>query len=382
VPTTVRPPAPPAATVADLVAYWSEVRENGPLAPATATAYLGAIARILRGQGVTAATPLDALDLTALIAAHAAAHPNLRPSTAASISAQLRAAVNGYRTRHQPDPASPFTAPAPEAGTTSIRPWYEPEGDSADTGGQEKTREKDLVEQNNHDADGFDGTLAHLGRFVEHARHSGLFGAKSTSLYAGAVRRILADQPHLAPVPAAEADLETIIKQFAAENPQLKPVTIGSYRTRLARVIAAYTAYLDEPVEKKPARATESQPIAMSIAVPLPGERSIHFSAPADLTDAEATAASALLRLHYRALAAARPEPGTWTLVFWPEQPEAAHLTGPTFRRALADYIRDRCPHLANRDDAAAIDAWYATEVFVILALDGHHEARDSATLL
>lgn len=252
--------------------------------------------------------------------------------------------------------------------------------------GHEKACGKDLVEQNYHDADGFDGTLAHLGRFTEHARHSGLFGAKSTSLYAGAVRRILADQPHLEAVPAAEADLEAIIKQFAADNPQLKPITIGSYRTRLARVIAAYTAHLSDPVATVPTSAAESQPLVMTIEVPLPGGRSIRFSAPADLTDEEATAAFELLRLHQRALAAARPEPGTWTLVFWPEQapeePEAAHLTGPTFRRALADYIRDRCPQYADCEDAAAIDAWYATEVFVTLALDGHHEARDSATLL
>ena len=72
--------------------------------------------------------------------------------------------------------------------------------------------------------------------------------------------------------------------------------------------------------------------------------------------------------------------------MFWPEhapdEPEAAHLTGSSFRRALADHIRERCPELTGHDDEAAIDAWYATEVFVALAFDGHHHARDSGTLL
>jgi hypothetical protein len=72
--------------------------------------------------------------------------------------------------------------------------------------------------------------------------------------------------------------------------------------------------------------------------------------------------------------------------VFWPEhapdEPEAAHLTGPSFRRALAEHIRGRCPELTGHEDDAAIDAWYATEVFVALAFDGHHHPRDSGTLL
>ena len=97
----------PAPTVADLVSYWSAVREDGPLAATTVSAYLGAIARILRGQGITADTALDDLDLSALIAAFTVAHPELKPSTLASIAAQLRAAVNGYLTRHQPDRADP-----------------------------------------------------------------------------------------------------------------------------------------------------------------------------------------------------------------------------------------------------------------------------------
>jgi hypothetical protein len=376
-PTTDPAPAP---TVADLVSYWTEVREHGPLAATTASAYLGAIARILKGPGITAATPLDGLDLPALTAAFTDASPDLKPSTRTSLGAQLRAAVNGYRTRHQPDLTDPFTPPAPEADTSGHE--HEPEPHPAQAG-----RSGDAGEVSGHDAgeEEFDGTLGDLRRFTDYARRSGLFSPVSASNYLGTVRRILSDQPHLKTVAASEADPDAIIKQFAEDHDQLRPITVESYRVRLARIIAAYTAYLaDQPPAIAPLPPVA--PAATAIEIPLPGARTVRFSAPADLTDQEAAATGAVLRLHHPGITAPPTVPGAWTLVFWPEhapdEPEAAHLTGPSFRRALADHIRDRCPELTRHDDEAAIDAWYATEVFVALAFDGHHHARDSGTLL
>ena len=123
-----------------------------------------------------------------------------------------------------------------------------------------------------------------------------------------------------------------------------------------------------------------STPVAGQV-VPLPGGRSVSLSAPPDLTDEESAAAGAVLRLHHPAMftsaapGAGQPAsgPGTWTLVFWPEYapdaPESAHLSGPTFRRALADYIRTRGPALADLDDRAAIDAWEKRLSFIV----AHH---------
>jgi len=368
-PTTDPAPAP---TVADLVSYWTEIRENGPLAATTVSAYLGAIARILRGPGITADTPLDGLDLPALIAEFTDAHPDLKPSTRASLVAQLRAAVNGYRTRHQPDPTDPFTPPAPETEASAGEPEPEPDLEDASRSGEAGEEE-------------FDGTLGDLGHFTDHARRSGLFSPATATNYLGTVRRILSDQPHLKTVLASEADPDAIMKQFAEDHRQLKPITIASYRVRLARIIAAYTAHLaDQPPAAAPPRPIA--PAVTAIEIPLPGARTVSFSAPPDLTDQEAAAVGALLRLHHPGITAPPAAPGTWTLVFWPEyapdEPEAVHLIGPSFRRALADHIRDRCPELTGHDDGAAIDAWYATEVFVALAFDGHHHARDSGTLM
>jgi hypothetical protein len=44
--------------------------------------------------------------------------------------------------------------------------------------------------------------------------------------------------------------------------------------------------------------------------------------------------------------------------------------------------VRERCEELSEHGDDDAIDAWFSTEVFVALALPGHHDARDAATFL
>jgi hypothetical protein len=378
----------PVPTVADLVAYWTEVRENGPLAATTVSAYLGAIARILRGPEITAETPLAELDLPALTDAFTAAHPDLKSSTLTSITAQLRAAINGYSTRHGLDLTNPFTPPAPESEADRGENEREREGDRAGANHGSETCEHAAEEPGGQAGDDeFDGTLAHLERFTDHARRAGVLTTKTASVYRGAIRRILASAPHLAAVHAADADPLALVEQYAERNPHLAASTISNYRARLVRVIAAYTAHLAEhEQERQPPASPPAPPAPGLIEIPLPGERTVRFSAPPDLTSQEARATLAVLSLHHPGLTAPPAVPGTWTLVFWPEhapdEPEAAHLTGPSFRRALADHIREHCPELTGHDDDAAIDAWYATEVFVALAFTGHHHAHDSGTLL
>jgi len=367
---------PAAETVADLVEYWSTVRRDGPLAPATVNAYLGAIGRILQNQGVLATARLDELDLPALTASYENAHPDLQPATLKNAASHLRAAINGYRARNQPVPAAPATSPFTVPDTA--RP-AEPEREQAD-----------------HDPE-FDGTLAHLPAFARHTGRSGQLRAKTADLYAGAVHRILADQPHLAKLRAENADPVAIMKQFGENNPGLKRATLKAYTTRLTSALAAYAAHLTVSGVNGPQPATPEprpDPEGAGQVVALPGGRSVRLSAPPDLTDEESAAAGAVLRLHHPAMftsaapGAVQPAsgPGTWTLVFWPEYapdaPESAHLSGPTFRRALADYIRTRGPAVADLDDRAAIDAWYSTEVFVAHAFDGHHEPVDAGALL
>lgn len=332
-------------TVADLAAYWSGVREHGPQSPATATAYLGAIARILHRQGVAASATLDELDLPALTASFAAAQPDLQPRSLASITGHLNAAINGYHARHRPGlsapTASPFTPPATEAGGASSAP-------------QEPDEHKGTHEQ---------------------AR---------------------AQEPHLASRPAAQADPQVITKEFTGRHPGLSLGAIASYGPRLTKAIAAYTAYLADPhtiAPPAPARGPRPAP-ARTTEIQLPGARVVSLRTPPDLTDEESAATGAMLRLHHPRMFAPIPPAAhvhpsadaAWTLVFWPEhapdEPETAHLSGTTFRGALAEYIRTRCPDLARFDDDDVIDEWFSTEVFVALAIDGHHTARDAGTLV
>jgi hypothetical protein len=93
-PDDTRPP-----TVGDLVEHWNGVRKHGPLAPATAAAYLGSIARILQCPGITADTHLADLDLEALKEKFATANPDLKPITLANYTNNLRSAISGYNAR-------------------------------------------------------------------------------------------------------------------------------------------------------------------------------------------------------------------------------------------------------------------------------------------
>jgi hypothetical protein len=217
-----------------------------------------------------------------------------------------------------------------------------------------------------------------------------------------AIRRLLRDIPQLGEQHVTALDLDQIAARFSVLNPTLKPATSRAYITRLHQTITAYTAApTSAPAPSLPARRNAPAPpgsappaTADHLEIPLPGGRAVSLRTPPDLTTAESAATGALLRLYHPHLFTpappadhpAPPDPEAWTLVFWPEnapdEPESAHLSGGTFRRALSDFIRTRRPHLAHLDDGEAIDTWFSTEVFVALALDGHHTARDAGTLL
>ena len=365
------------STVADLVEHWNGVREHGPLAPATAATYLGSIARILGRQGITADTRLDDLDLEALGEKFAAANPDLKPITLANYTNNLRSAISGYHARHHPAPASttPFTPP------TASEPAHP--ATSANTPAT-APRTADL-----------DGTLASLPAFLVLAGRRGLLERRTAQVYAATARTILATQPDLAARQVADLDPAAITATFASKHPALTDSALETFHTQLAHAVTAYLAYQHDPAAPEP----DSIPgHCIPARVQLPRGRVVSLAAPADMTDAEARAAAAVLRLHHPGIftpdqtgtapttTPEAPDSDGWTLVFWPEdnpdEPESAHITGPTFRAALADYTRARHQHLTHLPDDDAINAWFATDVFFVHVIDGHHQARDAGTLL
>jgi hypothetical protein len=376
-PHTVNTPPHPAdthhATVADLVEHWNGVREHGPLAPATAATYLGSIARILQRQGITADTHLADLDLEALGEKFAAANPDLKPITLANYTNNLRSAISGYHARHHPAPASttPFTPPTATQPAHPAAPANTP---------ATAPRAGDL-----------NGTLATLPAFLALAGRRGLLEQRTAQVYAATAHTILATQPDLAAGQVADLDPAAITATHASSHPALTDSTLNTFHTQLTHAVTAYLAYLQDPAAPEPEPIPEPGEPAQ---VHLPRGRVVSLAAPADMTDTEARAAAAVLRLHHPGMFTSdhptpAPEtPGTdgWTLVFWPEdnpdEPESAHITGPTFRAALADYIRTRHQHLAHLPDDDAINAWFATDVFFVHVIDGQHQARDAGTLL
>lgn len=363
----------PQATVADLVEHWNGVREHGPLAPATAATYLGSIARILQRQGITADTHLADLDLEALGEKFAAANPELKPITLANYTNNLRSAISGYHARHHPAPASitPFALPAAQQ--------------SAHPGAPAKTPANALR------AGELDGTLASLPAFLALAGRRGLLEQRTAQVYAATTRTILATQPDLAARQVADLDPTAITATHATSHPALTDSTLNTFHTQLTHAVTAYLAYLQDPATPEPEQIPEP---GIPARVHLPRGRVVSLAAPADLTAAEARAAAAVLRLHHPGMftddqptpASEAPGADGWTLVFWPEdnpdKPESAHITGLTFRAALADYSRARHQRLAHLTDDEAINAWFATDVFFVHVIEGHHQARDAGTLL
>jgi hypothetical protein len=366
------------ATVADLVEHWNGVREHGPLAPATAATYLGSIARILQRQGITADTRLADLDLEALGEKFAAANPDLKPITLANYTNNLRSALSGYHARPHPAPASttPFTAPPPDRACET-----EPTLPGAPGSALAAVPQTAVL----------DGTLATLPAFLTVAGRRGLLVPLTAEAYAATAHGILATQPDLGARPVADLDPAAMIATFATHHPGLTDNNLQARHAHLTHAITTYLTYLQDPALPEP----ESIPgPGIPALVHLPRGRVVSLAAPADMTDTEARAAAAVLRLHHPGMftnnqpapASEAPDPDGWTLVFWPEdnpdEPESAHITGPTFRAALADYTRARHHHLAHLPDNDAINAWFATDVFFVHVIDGHHQARDAGTLL
>jgi hypothetical protein len=375
------------ATVADLVEHWNGVREHGPLAPATAAAYLGSIARILARQGITADTRLDDLDLDALGEKFAAANPDLKPVTLANNTNNLRSAISGYHARHRPTPASatPFTPPPTPAAPS-------PEPAHCDTPASAPTTAPQAA---------VDGTLATLPAFLAFAGKQGLLERRTAQVYAATAHGILATQPDLAPCQVADLDLAAVTATFAAHHPAVTDSVLEAQHAQLTHAVTAYLTHLHDPAIPNPPATAQPAPSpgpGLPAQVHLPRGRVVSLSAPPDLTDAEARAAAAVLYLHHPEMftpdqpgTAPTPPPGEstpgrWTLVFWPEEnpdePESACITGSTFRAALADYTRTRDPHRAHLTDEDAINAWFSTEVFFVRVIDGHHQAHDAGTLL
>lgn len=344
------------ATLIDLSAFLADPGNFPHLSPTTLSGYRVGCRRLFDPATLDPTTRIDQIDLDALAATFAAANPHLKPASTRVYVKAARRAIEAMREHGTP----PGTGHA---------------------------------------------TVAHLPVFLTDARTRGTMAQRTASNNISAIRRLLRDLPDLAAQQPTDLDLDQIAARFAARNPALKPTTIRAYIGRLQHTITVYAAPATEPsAPPRPTRrstppttaalAAASTPSADHLTISLPGARSVSLHTPPDLTAQEAAATGALLRLSHPALFTPTPpadqpasrDPGTWTLVFWPEnapdEPESAHLSGGTFRRALADYIRTRRPHLADTDDGEAIDAWFSTEVFVALALDGHHAACDAGTLL
>lgn len=359
--TPTSPPRPArgeGATLIDLSAFLADASNFPHLSPTTLSGYRVGCRRLFDPAALDPTTRIDQIDLDALAARFAAANPHLKPASTRVYVKSARRAIEALR-GHAAAPVG--TAPA---------------------------------------------AVAHLPAFLTDARARGAIQQRTVGNNISAIHRLLRDLPDLAGQQITDLDLDQIAARFAALNPALKPTTIRAYIGRLHQTITAYAGSPSGPSAPNPARhraptspgtprpAAASIRTADHLAIPLPGGRSVSLRTPPDLTAQEAAATGALLRLSHPGLFTpaapadhpAPPDPGTWTLVFWPEnapdEPQSAHLSGATFRRALADYIRTRRPHLADRHDDEAIDAWFSTEVFVALALDGHHAARDAGTLL
>jgi hypothetical protein len=352
---------PGGSTLGELSAFLSDARHFPHLARRTVGAYRIGCRKILNLGTADPATVLDSLDIDALAAAFAAAHPQLKPASVTTYAKSARHAIDALRMHTALTPA-----PRPARSPT--------------------------------------GTVGHLPAFLGNARKRGPMPTPTAAATATAIRRILRDLPDLAARPAAGLNQTQVLQQFAAANPQMTAATLDHHRTALHAAITAYTTQAGAPTRPSPvhplgppahqeeiptAPGAETVLIPETVRIPLPGGRQVSVSTPPDMTEPEARAAAALLRLYHPALVpgpAAESAQTGWTLVFWTEdaleQPEVAHLSGPEFSIALAAYIRARCPDFADRTDTGAIDAWYSTEIFVALAFDGHHDARDSATRL
>ncbi|WP_034261803.1 hypothetical protein [Actinospica robiniae] len=346
-------------TLIDLSAFLADPRSFPHASPATRERFHLACRTLFDPDLIDPATRIDDLDIGALSKAAATANPTLVPATLRAYERTVTVAICALR----------------ESLNSRV----------------------DLP-----------GTVADLPAFLTQARERGERHPRTIANDIYAVKRLLRDLPDLADQNLTALDLEKVARRFTELNPTVKETTVKAYIARLQHAIAVYSAPLST-VESEPEAPTRPTPPAHDpavlttsartpepghLAIPLPGGRAVNLATPPDLTGQEAAATGALLRLYHPAMFTPSPvtsrdpagESGRWTLLFWPEHapdaPEAAHLSGPTFRRALADHVRARCEELTEYPDDDAIDAWFSTEVFVALALPGHHDARDAATLL
>lgn len=356
---TPAPETRPPLRLIDLSAFLADPRSFSYANPATRERFRLACRTLFDPDLIDPATRIDDLEIGARSTAAAQANPTLEPATLRGYERTATVAIAALRESLNPHTHRP-------------------------------------------------GTVADLPALLTRASERGERHPRTAANDVHAVKRLLRDLPDLADQNLATLDLQMVARRFTELNPAVKESTVKAYIARLRHAITVYNAP-PSTVEPEPEAPTRPRPPAHEpaaltapapapetghLAIPLPGGRAVSLTTPPDLTGQEAAATGAVLRLYHPAMFTPSPatspdptaRPGRWTLLFWPEHapdaPEAAYLTGPTFRRALADHIRERCEDVAESPDDDAIDAWFATEVFVAFALPGHHDARDAATLL
>jgi hypothetical protein len=265
-------PAPPpgGATLADLVAFLADARHFPHLARSTVGAYRIGCRKILGLTEADPATRLDSLDIPALAAAFAAAHPQIKPASVTSYTKSARHAIEAMRVH--------------AALSHPVRP-----------------------------ARSVTGTVASLPAFLGNARRRGPMPTPTAAATANVIRRLLRDLPDLGAQQAAGLNQAKVLKQFAAANPQMTEATLAHHRTALHDAVTAFTtqaaaparrAAMSEPADGPAARQEEIRPAPedQCLRIPLPGGRQVTVSTPPDMTEPEARAAAALLILYHPAM--------------------------------------------------------------------------------
>lgn len=357
-------PTPGGKTVADLIEFPRELAALGQISPGTASAYRSQLACVIRDANIDPATALDDLDPKAM-RIRFLADTKRSPANAKATARQFDQLLERYRAHL----SAQADSDKPGGGTPQP------------------------------------GSIGAIHTFLALAVGSGVLDLHTARNTDSALKRLLHAHPELADVPAAEFDLDRAVEQLADGPEQISASTHSLYASGLRRAVRIYIKHLlaektstSEPVPAASARPapTASAPTTAAPAAgvfgsefPLPGGRRVRIDVPEDLTAAEAAAVAAMLKVHHPLLFP-EPEPhdpaGGWTIVYWPEQdpetPHTAHLTGRTFRQALAAHARTQLGPDAPRHDDQVIDAWFENHVFYVLAAEGEIDLLDAGALL
>jgi hypothetical protein len=350
-------PTSSGATVADLLVFPRHLAALGELTPGTASAYRSQLACVIRDAGIDPATALDELDPKATVASFLA-ETKRSPATAKATARQFEQLLERYRAR------SSAQANDGEPGGRTAAP----------------------------------GSIGAIYDFLPVAVGRGELDLNAARNTENALKRLLRAHPDLAATPAAELDLDKAAALLAEGAEPLSGSTHGVYASGLRRTVVLYIKHLlaERTSASEPASAvTAAPPVppqpagAFGSEFPLPGGRRVRIEIPEDLTGEEGAAVAAMLKVHHPSLfPSLEPQRTTegWTIVYWPEKdpetPHTAHLTGRTFRQALAAHARAQLGPDAPRHDDQVIDAWFENHVFYVLATEGTVDLVDAGELL